>query len=153
MYCSLRITGPPKNDKKLPPMNNTQNTVQKLLQYLSERDLKNLTTLFANNVDWYIPGDETNVLWLGKRKSRQEVLAFYRLLWQNTEPLSAIIDNIFIDGKKAIIAGEFSTRMLQTGKVVDSLFFIQLTVENNEIIKYRLLEDSYAVSVALAPVL
>ena len=142
----------PKNDNKLPTMNNTQTTVQKLLQYLSERDLKNLTTLFANNVDWYIQGDEANVLWLGKRKSRQEVLAFYRLLWQNTEPLSAIIDNIFIDGKKAVISGEFSTKMLQTGKVVDSLFFIQLTVENHEIIKYRLLEDSYAVSVALAPI-
>ncbi|MEN7551732.1 hypothetical protein AAG747_27700 [Rapidithrix thailandica] len=40
--------------------------------------------------------------------------------------------------------------MLQTQQVVDSPFCIQMTVENDQIVKYRLLEDSHAVSEALA---
>jgi hypothetical protein len=70
-------------------------------------------------------------------------------LWENTQPLSAHIEAILVEGSYAVVTGEFSTKMLPTGKVVDSLFCIQLTVENNLIVRYRLLEDSYAVSVAL----
>lgn len=130
-------------------MNNTQHIVQKFLQYLTQRDLKNLTAIFSDNIDWYIPGDEEKASWLGRRKSRQEVSDFYELLWKNTEPVSANVDSIFFNGENAVIAGDFSTRMVQTGKIVNSLFFIQLRVENGEIVKYRLLEDSYAVSVSL----
>jgi hypothetical protein len=75
---------------------------------------------------------------------------FFSLLWPATEPLSAQVDHLFVDGDKAVVIGEFSTRMLATGKVVDSLFHIHLTVEGGLITCYRLLEDSLAVYRALA---
>lgn len=131
-------------------MNNIESIIQKFLKYLTGRELDELSALFSEDIDWYIPGDETKAPWLGKRNSRQEIVDFYKLLWKNTEAVSAEVSNIYIDDTSAIIAGEFSTRMLQTGKVVDSLFFIHLTVENDLIVKYRLLEDSYAVSKALS---
>ena len=131
-------------------MNNIESIIQKFLKYLTGRELDELSALFSDDIDWYIPGDETKAPWLGKRNSRQEIVDFYKLLWKNTEAVSAEVSNIYIDDTSAIIAGEFSTRMLQTGKVVDSLFFIHLTVENDLIVKYRLLEDSYAVSKALS---
>jgi uncharacterized protein len=127
----------------------TQNVIQTFFKHLSERNLKDLADLFSDNIDWYIPGDETKAPWLGRRGTRQEVSEFYELLWKNTEPISVEIENVFIDNDKAIIAGEFSTRMLQTGKIVDSLFFIQITIKDNLIIKYRLLEDSLAVAKSL----
>lgn|SRR5690606_1315121 len=131
-------------------MNNIESIIQKFLKYLTGRELDELSALFSDDIDWYIPGDETKAPWLGKRNSRHEIVDFYKLLWKNTEAVSAEVSNIYIDDTSAIIAGEFSTRMLQTGKVVDSLFFIHLTVENDLIVKYRLLEDSYAVSKALS---
>ena len=131
-------------------MNNIESIIQKFLKYLTGRELDELSALFSDDIDWYIPGDETKAPWLGKRNSRQEIVDFYKLLWKNTEAVSAEVSNIYIDDTSAIIEGEFSTRMLQTGKVVDSLFFIHLTVENDLIVKYRLLEDSYAVSKALS---
>jgi uncharacterized protein len=127
----------------------TQNVIQTFFKHLSERNLKDLADLFSDNIDWYIPGDETKAPWLGRRANKQEVSEFYELLWKNTEPISVEIENVFIDNDKAIIAGEFSTRMLQTGKIVDSLFFIQITIKDNLIIKYRLLEDSLAVAKSL----
>lgn len=128
----------------------TKETLESFLQYLPQRDLEKLAALFADPVDWFIPGDDAKAPWLGKRSSREEVRQFYQLLWKHTEPLSANIDHIFVDGDKAVISGAFSTRMLPTGRVVDSLFFIQMTIENGLITRYRLLEDSYAVSQALA---
>jgi ketosteroid isomerase-like protein len=126
-----------------------EDLIKRFIQLLTQRDLENLSELFAETVDWYIPGNEAVAPWTGKRKSRQEAKEFFRLLWQNTEPLSATIDKIFIDGNDAVISGEFSTRMLQTGHVVDSLFFIQIKAEDEVIVRYRLLEDSFAVVRAL----
>ncbi|WP_183084531.1 hypothetical protein [Chryseobacterium sp. 7] len=48
-----------------------------------------------------------------------------------------------------MITGEFVTKMLETGHIAESLFCIQIRIQNNKIIRYRLLEDSLAVSKAL----
>jgi uncharacterized protein len=129
--------------------NNTQNIIQNFFKHLSERNLKELTNLFSDKVDWYIPGDKSKAPWLGIRSDKQEVSDFYKLLWKNTEPISVKVEKILVDSDTAVISGEFSTKMLQTGKIVDSLFFIQITIHNNLIARYRLLEDSLAVSVSL----
>lgn len=128
----------------------TQTVVQQFLQCLTQRNLADLTNLFSEQVDWYIPGDEQSVEWLGRRENKQQVQDFYETLWSQTEPVSANIDNLFFKENNAVITGEFSTRMLKTNKMVDSLFCIQIRVENNLIVKYRLLEDSYAVSVSMS---
>lgn len=130
-------------------MDTTQSTVQKFLQYVSQQDLKNLLPLFADKVDWHVPGDEGNVLWLGRRKNIQGISDFYEMLWKNTEPVSVNVEDIFINGENAVIAGDFSIKMLQTNTVVDSLFFIKMTIKDGKIVKYRFLEDSHAVSSAL----
>ncbi|MDR4954690.1 nuclear transport factor 2 family protein [Chryseobacterium sp. ES2] len=128
---------------------NIQETIQQFLQFMSERNLIALTNLFSDTVDWYIPGDEQKVAWLGVRNNKQEVAEFFELLWKNTEPVSAKIDHIFTDDENAVITGEFVTKMLETSKIVESLFCIQMCIQNNKIIRYRLLEDSLAVSKAL----
>ncbi len=125
----------------------TRTRVQNFLQLLTERNLDELINLFSENLDWYIPGDEQKAKWLGRRNTRKEVKEFYQVLWQNTEPLTAVIDKIFVEDDSAVITGEFSTKMLQTNNIVNSPFCIQLKLENGLIKRYRLLEDSYAVSV------
>ncbi len=110
--------------------NETLNQVQNFLKLLTNRNLDELTNLFSENIDWYIPGDQEKAKWLGRRKTKQDVKEFYQLLWQNTEPVSATIDKILTDDTTAVITGEFSTKMLQTNNIVDSIFCIQLTFEN-----------------------
>jgi ketosteroid isomerase-like protein len=130
-------------------MNTTQTIVEKFLQFLGSRELENLVQLFADNVDWNIPGDTSAATWLGERSSKTEVTDFFRTLWLATESLSAEIHKIFIQQSDVVITGSFVTRMLQTKKVVESIFFIHFTVQDNLIVKYTLLEDSYAVSRSL----
>lgn len=128
---------------------NTKIVVEKFLQFLSERNLDELIELFAGDVDWDIPGDQEKAAWLGKRTDKNSVREFYELLWSNTEPISAELEKLLVDENYAVIIGNFETKMLQTGKIVRSFFCIQLTLENDLIKKYRLFEDSYAVSQAL----
>ncbi len=127
----------------------TQAIVQQYLQYLTERNLEKLTNLFSENIDWDIPGNTHKAPWLGERNSREEVKEFYQLLWKSTEPAGAQVDKLLVEENYAVIIGEFTTQMLATNKIVNSFFCIQITVENNFITKYRLFEDSYAVSEAL----
>jgi ketosteroid isomerase-like protein len=128
---------------------NTQQLVQQFFTCLTQRNLIKLTALFAREIDWYIPGNETLVPWTGQRNKRSEIKQFFQLLWQNTEPVSAKVDHVVTDEHVSIITGEFSTKMLSTGKIVDSIFCIQITFKDGLITRYRLLEDSYAVSVAM----
>ena len=127
----------------------TQIIVRQFLQFLTERNLDALVELFADKIDWDIPGDQENAAWLGKRSGKNSVREFYELLWNNTEPISAEIEKLLFEENYAAIIGKFETKMLQTGKIVQSFFCIQITLENDLIKKYRLFEDSYAVSQAL----
>lgn len=54
--------------------------VEAFLEYLQQRDLNRIVNLFAENVKWQIPGNEKRIAWLGKRNSRAEVEAFFKLL-------------------------------------------------------------------------
>ena len=114
---------------------NIQETIQQFLQFLSERNLTELTSLFSDTVDWYIPGDKQKAPWLGVRNNKQEISDFFELLWKSTEPVSARIDHIFNDDENAVITGEFVTKMLETGNITESLFCIQMRIQNNKIIR------------------
>ena len=75
----------------------TQNSIDQFFDFLSRRDLENLTNLFSDKVDWDVPGNEKIAPWLGKRNSRAAVKSFYELLWKNVSPVSAKINKIYID--------------------------------------------------------
>lgn len=117
-----------------------------LLDHMTNRNLEGLLSLFAEKVDWDIPGDTENVPWLGKRHDRNGVREFYELLWENTEPVNAMIDQIIVQGSQCALSGKFTTRMLSTEKIVKSPFMIHFSTKEGRITRYRLLEDSYAVS-------
>ena len=128
-------------------MKTIQHVVQELLLHMGNRDLNPLIQLFEDQVDWYIPGDEGRVSWLGKRQHKDEIKFFFETLWANTRPLSTTLDGIFTQDDDAVIAAEFSVQMLPTGSTLTSPVFIMLKINRQgKIIKYRLLEDSFLVS-------
>lgn len=128
----------------------TETIISQFLDYLSKRDLSNLVNLFSDNIQWEVPGDTQKIPWLGKRISKSEVEEFFKVLWEQTEPLSADIDKIFVHQNKAVITGQFSTKMLRTNKVANSMFFIYIVIKGQKITTYKLLEDSFAVSTAMS---
>ncbi|MCF2498897.1 MULTISPECIES: nuclear transport factor 2 family protein [Dyadobacter] len=73
-----------------------------------------------------------------------------------TNPLTGSLNSNFsieafaVDGDTVITSGYFETRMLKTDKIFKSLFFTEITVSKGKIVKYRLLEDSFALVLALS---
>ncbi|PTS95200.1 hypothetical protein DBR11_21625 [Pedobacter sp. HMWF019] len=127
----------------------TRKIVQSFYQALASRELETLCGLFSENVDWDIPGNQNIAPWLGRRTGREEIADFFNLLWQNIEPVSAQIDHILVEDNFAIASGEFSSKMLKTGKLYSSMFSAHFTVERGLIVRYRLQEDSYELFRAL----
>ncbi len=127
----------------------TRAVVEAFLQRIAGGELERLAELFAEKIDWYIPGNQAVAPWVGRRGSRDEVRDFYRELAANVEPLRVSVDHLLVEGEIAVIVGEFASRMRATGKVVETPFSIWMTVRDGLIVRYRLLEDSHAVVVAL----
>jgi hypothetical protein len=51
-----------------------------------------------------------------------------------------------VEGEKAVALGEFASRVKKTGNVIESEFAFEFTVQDGLIVRYRLFEDSFAVS-------
>ena len=127
----------------------TQIVVEAYFKALASRTIDGILAVISEDIDWYVPGNSDLAPWLGKRSTKTEIEEFYSLLWAATEPISVNIGRFIIEDDYAIITGEFSSKMLQTGNIVESIFFIEIVVADGLIIKYRLLEDSNAVVEAL----
>lgn len=127
----------------------TREVINNFYQALASRELDALIHLFAEDVDWDIPGNEELAPWLGKRTKRNEVKDFFKLLWMSIEPIAAQIDHILVEDDFAIASGYFSSRMNRSGQVYSSMFSAHFTVKNTQIVRYRLQEDSYALVEAL----
>lgn len=129
----------------------TREAVEAFYQRLKSGEPERIAELFADRVDWYIPGNEALAPWLGRRSSRREVAEMFRQLFANIEPLRAEVQQTLVDGEIAVSTGELASRMRVTGKVFESIFSTQFTVRNGEIVRYRLLEEGWGLVVALTP--
>ncbi|WP_316814698.1 nuclear transport factor 2 family protein [Pedobacter nyackensis] len=127
----------------------TREVINNFFQALAGRELAVLIQLFAEEIDWDIPGNEELAPWLGKRTKRNEVKDSFELLWQNIEPIAAQIDRILVDDDFAIATGSFSSKMNRSGQIYSSMFSAHFTVSGDQIIRYRLQEDSYGLVEAL----
>ncbi len=129
----------------------TRAVVAELFRRMGAREPEPIAGLFADEVDWFIPGDQEVAPWVGRRGTRAEIAEFYRMLFGAVTPLSVEMRHLLVDGEVAIATGEFSSRMNATGRVLESLFSIDVTVRDGRIVRYRLMEDTHAVVLSLAP--
>lgn len=123
--------------------------VSRYYSALGARNIEMIMKLFPDKLDWYVPGNESSAPWLGYRKTNDHVREFFELLWQNTEPVSAVINHIATDQNVVLSSGSFETLMLKTGKNFKSLFFTEITIADGLIVKYILLEDTFGLMRAL----
>ncbi len=129
----------------------TREVVAEFFRRMAAREPEPIAELFGREVDWFIPGNQAVAPWVGRRGTRAEVAEFYRMLFDAVTPLSVELQHLLVDGEVAIATGEFRSRMNRTGRVLGSLFSIDFTVRDGQIVRYRLMEDTHAVVLSLAP--
>ena len=62
------------------------------------------------------------------------------------ERISFEVHDILASENRAVILGSLASKLKRNGKVVRTDFAIVLTVANGEIVRFQMLEDSFAVS-------
>lgn len=108
-----------------------------------------LAAMFAEDVDWHIAGDVDRVPWVGRREGRAGVAAFFHLFRQGVQVRRLDLERPLVRGELAIVLGTFESLLVESGRVVASEGAIVMTVRGGLIVRYRILEDSFAVSTAM----
>ncbi|MEO6315251.1 MAG: nuclear transport factor 2 family protein [Chitinophagaceae bacterium] len=125
----------------------TRQLVTDFLQRLSIQDADGLQDLFADEIDWYVPGNPA-LPWTGVRSVRTAVAAYFRKLWQLLAPGKSIVTpgSIVIQDEAAVVFASFTHTVAATGTVFHNPVALHITIAGNRIYKLHLYEDTWVVS-------
>jgi len=108
-----------------------------------------IVAIFSEDVLFEIPGDDGVLPWIGHRRGRPAVADFVATTRAMTDLLTFNVEDIMASNARAVIVGELASRIKTTDKVVETAFAIVLTISGNQIVRFQMLEDSFAVSLAV----
>jgi ketosteroid isomerase-like protein len=105
-----------------------------------------VAALFSEHLEWEIAGDDGALPWIGKRSGRQAVADFVRETRVHIERLRFDVKDILTSDTRAAILGSLASKVRRTGRILETDFVVVLTVANGEIVRFQMLEDSFAVA-------
>lgn len=132
-------------------MTTTAETTNAFLERLGAQDADGLGELFAEDIDWVVPGSPA-LPWVGTRSQRSEVPDYFRTLWAGLEPGKSVVsvESVVTDGNEAVIFAAFDHVAAPTGRTFHTDVAMRLTVTNGNITRMHLFEDTAAVEAAFA---
>ena len=130
-----------------------QNDILRLAQEFlhrmaSDTEPAEIAKLFSETLEWDIAGDTGVLPWIGRKSGRGAITDFVRDSRAMLERISFEVHDILANDKRAVILGSLASKLKRTGKVVTTDFAIILTIFNDKIVRFQMLEDSFAVSQA-----
>jgi ketosteroid isomerase-like protein len=110
--------------------------------------VESIADLFSEDVDWFVAGDSTVVPWVGRKVGRAGVAEFYRQIRAHLHSEFFEISEILSQGNRVVALGKLASRVIRSGKLIESEFCFDFRVEDGEITRFRLFVDSFAVTQA-----
>jgi ketosteroid isomerase-like protein len=126
---------------------NVRETVEAFLRLLGEGDADRVADVFAEEIDWFVPGEES-LPWTGHRSRRQQVPEYFKVMWPVfvAGESEAEIHKILVDGSDAVVLGRFAHTVKANSRRFDTPVAFHLTVENGQIVRLHLYEDTHLVA-------
>lgn len=84
-----------------------------------------------------------------KKVGRKGAALFYEEINEYIESLEFNIEETFIKNQRAVGLGNLISRVKSTNKIIQTEFAYDITVEDKQIVRFRMFEDSFAVSEAV----
>ncbi|MFE0751441.1 nuclear transport factor 2 family protein [Gordonia sp. NPDC058843] len=127
-------------------------TTEAFLGRLGAQDAAGLGELFAEEIDWIVPGDPTLTPWAGKRSRKSDVPEYFRALWAALEPGKSVVavNAVVTDGNESVVFGAFDHVAAPTRRPFHTDVALRLTVSNGKITRMHLFEDTAATAAAFA---
>jgi uncharacterized protein len=107
-----------------------------------------IAKLFSESVEWEIAGDTGVLPWIGRKSGRAAITDFVNDSRAMIERISFDVLDILAGDERAVILGSVESKLKRTGKIIKTDFAMVLTVTNGEIVRFQMLEDSFAVAQA-----
>jgi ketosteroid isomerase-like protein len=126
-----------------------ESVINRFLQNLGQQDADGIAACFADEIDWYVPGDPS-LPWVGRRSRGAEVADYFRVMWPHFVPgkSTAQVEKLIMSGNDTMLLGTFSHTAERTGRSFSTPVAMHLVVENGKIVKLSLYEDTWAVAAA-----
>ena len=133
-------------------MTTISQTTNTFLERLGAQDAEGLGELFAEEIDWVVPGDPELTPWAGRRSRKSDVPAYFRALWAALEPGKSIVsvESVVTDGDEAVIFAVFDHVAAPTGRPFHTDVAMRLTAAEGKITRMHLYEDTAATAAAFA---
>ena len=112
------------------------------------QDPTEIAALFDADLVFEIQGDVGVLPWIGHKTGRQVMADFIREMRALTEPIAFDVEDIVAGDNRAVILGRLQTRIKATGKTTATQFAIILTIKDDDVTHFQMLEDSFDVSKA-----
>jgi ketosteroid isomerase-like protein len=125
----------------------TESIVTAFLDRLGAQDAEGIGALFADQVDWYVPGHDA-LPWTGARSRSEDVPEYFRTMWPRFVPGASEVslDKVLIDGDSAAIFATFEHTVAENGNRFRTPVAMRLDVSDDQIVRMHLFEDTGAVS-------
>jgi ketosteroid isomerase-like protein len=127
--------------------NDAKTVATRLLQCIGGKDLEGMKALFADQIDWFVPGS-SDLPWTGRRTRGSQAPEFFAVMWPYyvDGKSSANINEIISDGDNVVITGTFSHVIERTGSSFTTPIALHLKVEHGKISHLQLYEDTLLIS-------
>ena len=127
----------------------TEELMTSFMDRLGQQDAEGIAELFADEIDWYVPGSEA-LPWTGRRSRREHVAEYFRTMWPAFVPgqSTATVDKVVISGDDAVVFSRFTHTVARNGKTFNTPVAVHLTIANGQIARLHLYEDTLAVQEA-----
>lgn len=121
----------------------------KLLEFIGAQNLDGIKDLFADEIEWFVPGS-SDLPWTGRRNTGDSAPDFFAIMWPHyvAGKSSATVSDILSDDKNVVIMGTFSHVIKENGNSFTTPIALHLKVENGKISYLQLYEDTLLISQA-----
>ncbi|MCJ9751062.1 nuclear transport factor 2 family protein [Neorhizobium sp. BETTINA12A] len=148
-FASVRLERLLVEPEKSTVPDNAKTVATRLLQCIGSKDLEGMKDLFAEEIDWFVPGS-SELPWTGKRTKGSQAPEFFAVMWPYyVEGKSAAnVDDIVSDGNNVVITGTFSHVIAGNGRSFETPIALHLKVHDGKISYLQLYEDTLLISQA-----
>lgn len=129
--------------------NSPRAVVEQFLERLGVQDSEGIQELFADQIDWYVPGSDA-LPWTGRRTRREDVATFFTTMWPHYVPgeSEVTLDRFLVDEEHIVLLGTFTHTIAASGKKFTTPSAMHLVVEADRIVQMHLYEDTLLIEQA-----
>lgn len=122
---------------------------EEFLERLGRQDPDGIQELFAEEIDWHVPGSDA-LPWTGRRTRREEVAPYFTTMWPHFAhgKSKVVLERVIVDGGDVVLLADFTHTVAASGKEFTTPTAVHLVVEDGRIVRMHLYEDTLTIAEA-----